>query len=393
MEDWIDIVKERLQDAQATLPPNDWEEFEASSLPARPTRVLPWLIPAVAVAAGLAAVLFLHHPTVPDDGFQVVQQPPASVAVVPDTTDVDEPEMPLPIVAQTVTPRVKPAGIKPQAVVDVEETSPVEEVVVALKEEENVPQETKESVSPEKKETISPEPFIPSSSPFVPESTTAKPVKIKVGPAIGAVAGSGLLAALALPALGSRETVKLGDPWNSPDSLNGGLAYSGNDSSTNQPIGSPAHSFPLKLGLSARIPVADRLYVSTGVDYSRYQSTFTYSYFGEQKQLAHYLGVPVRIDWVFASGRLLEAYLGGGLEGEVCVGASLGGKKISKDGFNLSLQGAGGIQMNVTKRLGIYVEPQVMWRIPTGDSTLDTYRSAHPLMFSAATGVRITIGK
>ena len=65
----------------------------------------------------------------------------------------------------------------------------------------------------------------------------------------------------------------------------------------------------------------------------------------------------------------------------------------TKDGFNLSLQGAGGIQMNVTKRLGIYVEPQVMWRIPTGDSTLETYRSTHPLMFSAATGVRCTIGK
>lgn len=392
MEDWIDIVKERLQDAQATLPPNDWEEFEASSLPARPTRVLPWLIPAVAVAAGLAAVLFLHHPTVPDDGFQVVQQPPASVAVVPDTVDVDEPEKPLPIVAQTVTPRVRPTGIKPQAVVDVVESSPLDEVV-APEEEEIVPQEAKETVQPETKESVTPEPVIPSSSPFVPESTTAKLVKINVGPAIGAVAGSGLLAALALPALGARETVKLGDPWNSPDSLNGGLAYSGNDSSTNQPIGSPAHSFPLKLGLSARIPVADRLYVSTGVDYSLYQSTFTYSYFGEQKQLAHYLGVPVRMDWVFASGRLLEAYLGGGLEGEVCVGASLGGKKISKDGFNLSLQGAGGIQMNVTNRLGIYVEPQVMWRIPTGDSTLDTYRSTHPLMFSAAMGVRCTIGK
>ena len=385
MEDWIDIVKERLQDAEAPLPPNDWEEFEATSLPAKRTRVLPWLIPALAVAAGLAAVLILRHPTVPDDGFQVVQQPSVPFAVVSDTTDVDEPEMPLSVVAQTVTPRVRPAAIKPQAVVDIEETSPVEEVVVALKEEENVPQETKESVSPE--------PVIPSSSPFVPESTTAKPVKIKLGPAIGAVAGSGLLAALALPVLGSRETVKLGNPWNSPDSLNGGLAYSGNGSSTNQPIGSPAHSFPLKLGLSARMPVADRLYISTGLDYSLYPSTYTYSLSGEQKQLAHYLGVPVRIDWVFASGRLLEAYLGSGLEGEVCVGASLGRKKISKDGFNLSLQGAGGIQMNVTKRLGIYVEPQVMWRIPTGDSTLDTYRSTHPLMFSAATGVRCTIGK
>ena len=196
------------------------------------------------------------------------------------------------------------------------------------------------------------------------------------------------MAALALPALGANEKLQIGDA----ELFNGGLAYAGY-SPTDQVIGSPAHSFPLKLGLSARMPVTDRLYISTGLDYSLYRSTFTYSISGEQKQLAHYLGVPVRMDWVFAAGRLLETYVGGGLEGEVCVGASLGGKEISKDGFNLSLQGAGGIQMNVTNRLGIYVEPQVMWRIPTGDSTLETYRSAHPLMFSAATGVRITIGK
>ena len=392
MEDWIDIVKERLQDAQATLPPNDWEEFEASSLPAKRPRVLPWLIPALAVAAGLAAVLFLRQPTVPDDGVQVVQQPSAPVAVVPDTADADEPEMPLPIVAQAVMPRVRPVDVKPQTMVDVEETSPVEEVVIP---------EEEESVSPETKETVTREPVIPSSSPFVPEKAMAKPVTMKVVPAVGAVAGSGLLAALVLPSLGESKTMK-GDfsPYNGGMSYpfygqsgeSGEFAYTGTNPLTNQVV-DVTHHFPLKLGLSARMPVAHRLYVSTGLDYSRYQSTITYSLTGEQKQNAHYLGIPVRLDWTFASGGLLEAYVGGGLEGEVCVGATFGGKAISKDGFNLSLQGAGGIQMNVTNRLGIYVEPQLMWRIPTGDSVLQTYRTTHPLMFSAATGVRFTIGK
>ena len=405
MEDWIDIVKERLQDAQATLPPNDWAEFEASSLPAKRPRVLPWLIPALTVAAGLAAVLFLRQPTVSDDGVQVVQQPSAPVAVVPDTADADELEMPLPIVAQAVMPRVRPADVKPQAVVDVEETSPIEDMVVVPKEEENVPPETRETVPPETKETVTPGPVIPSSSPFVPENSMAKPVTMKVVPAVGAVAGSGLLAALVLPSLGESKTMKGGvSPYNGGMSYpyygltsdSGEFAYTGSNPGSNplmDQIVGVMHHLPLKLGLSVRMPVADRLYVSTGLDYSRYQSTFTYSLSGEQMQYAHYLGIPVRLDWVFASGRFLEAYVGGGLEGEVCVGATFGGKAISKDGFNLSLQGAGGIQMNVTRRLGIYVEPQVMWRIPTGDSILQTYRSTHPLMFSAATGVRFTIGK
>ena len=379
MEDWIDIVKERLQDAQAPLPPNDWEEFEATSLPAKRTRVLPWLIPAMAMAAGLAAVLFLRQPTVPEDGFQVVRQTSVPVAVAADTADVDEPEMPSPLVSQAFTPKIRLADIKPQEIPQAEETDPVEELVPVSPDEEPVATERKES----------------SSSPFVAASKTAKPVIMKLGAAVGAAAGGGLLAALVLPSSGARETPYPGSHSSfdglSPNS--GELAYQEGLPLTNQVIGSARHRFPLKFGLSARMPVADRLYVSTGLDYSLYQSTFTYTHTGEQKQYAHYLGIPVRLDWVFASGRLLEAYVGGGLEGELCPAASLGGKAISKDGIILSLQGAGGVQMNVTEWLGIYVEPQVMWRIPTGDNTLETYRSIDPLMFSVATGLRFTIGK
>ena len=415
MEDWIDIVKKRLQDAEAPLPPGDWEEFEAASLPAKRTRVLPWLIPALAVAAGLAAVLFLRKPAVPGDGIQVIEQPSAPVAMVADTADVVEELPSLPIVAQAVTPKARLADVKPQAVADVEETAPEEVIVVTPQEEETETPETKESVTPE--------PVIPSSSPFVPEKTVAKPVTLKVGPAVGVVASGGVLAALLVSTLGTKpyeasvDIAALNGGGYGMDSpagpatssflgnsvFNGGYNYLETNqyytifSYNGQPVdllaGSPVHHFPLKVGLSAWIPVSERLYVSTGLDYSRYQSELKYSRSGERKQLAHYLGVPVRLDWVFASGKRLDAYVGGGLEGEFCVGASLGGMDISKDGFKLSLLGAGGVQMNLTERLGLYVEPQLLWRIPTDNNALATYRSAHPLMFVAATGVRYTIGK
>lgn len=410
MEDWIDIVKERLQDAQATLPPDDWEEFEASSLPVRRPRALRWLIPGLAVAAGLAAVLFLRKPAVPEDGIQVIPQPSAPVVTVADTADVVEEIPSIPIVAQAVMPMVRFADVKPQAVVPVEETEPEEVVVVPTQEEETVTPETKESVTPE--------PVIPSSSPFVPQKTVAKPVTLKVGPAVGVVASGGVLAALLVSTLGTKPyeaSVDIaahggGYNWDSSAGLatssflgnsvfNGGYNYletnqyytifSYNSQPVDLLVGSPVHHFPLKVGLSAWIPVADRLYVSTGLDYSRYQSEFKYSRSGERKQLAHYLGVPVRLDWVFASGKRFDVYVGGGLEGEVCVGASLGGKEISKDGFKLSLLGAGGVQMNLTQRLGLYVEPQLMWRIPTDNNVLATYRSAHPLMFAVSSGLRI----
>ena len=410
MEDWIDIVKKRLQDAEAPLPPGDWEEFEAASLPARRTRVLPWLIPALAVAAGLAAVLFLRKPAVPEDGIQVIPQPSAPVATVVDTVDVVEETPSIPIVAQAVTPKLRFADVKPQAVVPVEETEPEEVVVVPTQEEETVTPETKESVTPE--------PVIPSSSPFVPEKPVAKPVILKVGPAVGVVASGGVLAALLVSTLGTKPyeaSVDIaahggGYNWDSSAGLatssflgnsvfNGGYNYletnqyytifSYNSQPVDLLVGSPVHHFPLKVGLSAWIPVGDRLYVSTGLDYSRYQSELKYSRSGERKQLAHYLGVPVRLDWVFASGKRFDVYVGGGLEGEFCVGASLGGMEISKDGFKLSLLGAGGVQMNLTQRLGLYVEPQLMWRIPTDNNVLATYRSAHPLMFAVSSGLRI----
>ena len=410
MEDWIDIVKKRLQDAEAPLPPGDWEEFEAASLPARRTRVLPWLIPALAVAAGLAAVLFLRKPAVPEDGIQVIPQTSAPVVTVADTADVVEEIPSIPIVAQAVMPRVRFADVKPQAVVPVEETEPEEVVVVPTQEEETVTPETKESVTPE--------PVIPSSSPFVPEIPVAKPVILKVGPAVGVVASGGVLAALLVSTLGTKPyeaSVDIaahggGYNWDSSAGLatssflgnsvfNGGYNYletnqyytifSYNSQPVDLLVGSPVHHFPLKVGLSAWIPVGDRLYVSTGLDYSRYQSELKYSRSGERKQLAHYLGVPVRLDWVFASGKRFDVYVGGGLEGEFCVGASLGGMEISKDGFKLSLLGAGGVQMNLTQRLGLYVEPQLMWRIPTDNNALATYRSAHPLMFAVSSGLRI----
>ena len=414
MEDWIDIVKKRLQDAEAPLPPGDWEEFEAASLPAKRTRVLPWLIPALAVAAGLAAVLFIRKSAMPEDGIQVIPQPSAPVAMVADTADVVEELPSLPIVAQAVTPKARLADVKPQAVADVEETAPEEVIVVTPQEEDTETPETKESVTSE--------PVIPSSSPFVPEKSVAKPVTLKVGPAVGVVASGGVLAALLVSTLGTKPyeasvDIAAHDGGYGMDSpagpatssflgnsvFNGGYNYletnqyytifSYNSQPVDLLVGSPVHHFPLKVGLSAWIPVADRLYVSTGLDYSRYQSELKYSRSGERKQLAHYLGGPVRLDWVFASGKRLDAYVGGGLEGEFCVGASLGGMEISKDGFKLSLLGAGGVQMNLTERLGLYVEPQLLWRIPTDNNALATYRSAHPLMFVAATGVRYTIGK
>ncbi|MBO4537061.1 MAG: hypothetical protein J5702_07615, partial [Bacteroidales bacterium] len=120
---------------------------------------------------------------------------------------------------------------------------------------------------------------------------------------------------------------------------------------------------------------------------------------GTKKQAAHYLGVPVRLDWTLVSGRWLDAYVGAGVSGDKCFAAFLDGKAnlngvpVAVDPFAFSLLGAGGVQLNFTKRLGFFAEPEVSWVVPWQPRMLHTYRSENPVMFSVATGLRINLGK
>ena len=392
MRKWEDIVKDKLEEADGPLPESVFAQFQARRSAAKSASAskrfpLVWLaIPAV--AAGLAAILLLRQPAaVPEDGIQLIQQPSAPLAVTVDTVIVDEPMQLEPPAAQTRKRRiVKQSNVQPQAVVEAEDSEIIE------------PEET---LSPEPQEAETVDKSAPiSSSPFIPEkSAQPKTVKMKVGLAAGAVAGGGLLAAAIVPAIktdakaGSAEYNSMWSNLDIPNKDHTGMNGTGTNGHTNgdQLLQNQVHYFPLKLGLSTRIPVAKKLFITTGINYSVYWSSFEYNLTGIVKQQAHYLGIPVRLDWVFASNRLFDVYLGGGLEGDFCVGATVGGNRISKDGFGLALQGAGGVQLNVTKHLGIYVEPQLSWQIPMNNTKLRTYRSTHPLLFTVAAGVRFNI--
>ena len=153
------------------------------------------------------------------------------------------------------------------------------------------------------------------------------------------------------------------------------------------------HTFPFKGGFSVGIPVSDRLRITTGLEYSLYQTRVSFTKSGEKKQAAHYLGVPLRLDGSLASNRWLDVYVGGGVSGDWCVGATHAGIDIPRDGFSFSLLGAGGVQFKVTRHLGLYVEPEISWTFPSEKRVLETYRSAHPFLFSVATGLRINLDK
>ena len=109
MRKWEDIVKDKMEEFDEALPDSVFAQFHAmrsgAALAPAPKRFpLGWaLMPAV--AAGLAAVLFLRQPSTPDNGIQIIQQPVQPVAVVSDSTGTTEPILDRPLIAQAVTPK------------------------------------------------------------------------------------------------------------------------------------------------------------------------------------------------------------------------------------------------------------------------------------------------
>lgn len=400
MKKWEEIVKEKFEEPIGALPEDLFAEFcsrvdTAGGSSVNHRKLLWALIPAA--ASGLAAILFLGKPSMPEDGIQVIQQPVAPVAII---TDID---------ADAGTSTDPDGNIdkgfkqqpKPQNTIS---SVPVQEES-EVQEETDIPGPVAE---PEKKDAENPKGNVTEetskiSSPYIPEDIDSpRTVAIKVLPAAGAVVGGGLLAALVIPALGSSGIDTGGGQG---PNIFGNRPFWETDFVRN-----PVHDFPFKFGLSTRIPIIDRLAITTGLEYSRYTSRFTYSLSGNKEQVAQYLGIPVRLDWSIAYNKRFNVYVGAGLSGDCCVAASLNGEKVKNDGFRISFIGAGGIQFNPTRRVGIFLEPEVTWtkpqttradiermpdwsRPPVEDYVMATYRTEHAFVFSLATGLRITLGK
>lgn len=387
MRKWEDIVREELEEYESALPEGSLDSWRALRDNPAPVTAkhspFGWAIASV-VAAGIAAVLFLRDSNVPEEGIRIIDQPTPPVVNVVDTS------------YSTVTPeetKTKPISVGKLIAKKNTET----EELPAAKPAENSPlEQDRESTAPAPEEVAADKPSAQESSPYIPKNTVTESVSIKAGLASGAVAGGGLLAAL-LSSLNNKDVLGVRD-MESDSHLN----YQ-NSAETASPLEKPDpkdeltgaryYYFPVKVGLSVGIPIAERWRITSGLQYSRYTSSFTFSLSGEKTQYAHYLGVPVRLDWLFASGRWLDLYLGGGFEGDLCVGATFDGRDIEKDGIGLSLLGAGGLQFNPVRRIGLYVEPGVSWTIPSEKHVLNTYRSENPFMFSVSAGVRLNLGK
>lgn len=155
---------------------------------------------------------------------------------------------------------------------------------------------------------------------------------------------------------------------------------------------------PVTYGLTTNIPISSRLSVVTGVTYTRLKSDFSNVMNGfamTQKQTLYYVGVPLALQYQLWQRGGLHVYATAGGQADLNVKADLKAEGVQldcrRDRLQWSVQAAVGIQYNVIRPLGIYVEPGVKYYFDNG-SRVQNFFKDKPANFNLQLGLRLNLG-
>ena len=404
MEDWTDIIGEELESIEEPLPADDWSVLQqkyAASRRRKRAAFFAWAGGITSVAAAIALVLLLIRPAdVPSNDDLVAEQHPPIEEVVPtDTVSIDASSD----TSDTVIPKKKR-----QIPASVNVVKPSDDILIAQDNaEEQVPEEeeifevVKDTVSiterlladagntNDKKEvTKDNQTDYWGLDDFPDDEPKRKRIKVSVG-----LSGS----ASASP------IIKMYDVNLEPPQ--GDMTGPGQKDSTEVETPEPApalmrskssytekyrHEIPKSFGVSARLHLTDRLSINTGLNYTRYASDITrifsdYTYQND-RQYVHYLGIPVRLDWMIVNRKHFNFYLGAGIQADKCIYATVGGERLHEKEVLFGLNGAMGLQFNIVPMVGLYFEPDISYSLNEG--SIQTYRSREPFVVTVRGGLR-----
>ena len=164
------------------------------------------------------------------------------------------------------------------------------------------------------------------------------------------------------------------------------------------------HRMPVTWSLALKYKLDNRWGIETGINYSRLTSDFEMGADGNtinQRQVIHYVSIPVKGIYNFYNGKSWNLYGGAGLTTEIPVYSPLysnyfvrgsheaSDKTTIHAPWQFSTTFGLGLQYHLTPSIGIFAEPGLQYFIPTG-SSIETYRTEHPFMFSLPLGIRLT---
>lgn len=166
-----------------------------------------------------------------------------------------------------------------------------------------------------------------------------------------------------------------------------------------------SHKLPVKFGVSFRYGFNERIGIESGLTYTLLNSTFTTAAGTANgnttgKQTLHYIGIPLNVTYNIIGSKLFNVYASAGGAMEKAVGGyfettgHVDGKRSETNRNSLkpkelqwSLNASAGAQVNVLNQLGLFVEPGISYRIPSGSHVRSIYTDKK-LDFSIGFGIR-----
>lgn len=154
------------------------------------------------------------------------------------------------------------------------------------------------------------------------------------------------------------------------------------------------HNMPVSFGATVSYALNDRLAFTSGLVYTLATSSFehgTSSSASKDEQTLHYVGIPLTASYTVWSNSWLKTYVNAGGQADFNVSAKVETEghttDIDKDRAQLSVGAAAGVQLNVIKQMGVYVEPGMRYYFDNG-SNVQTVFKEHPCNFSLQMGLR-----
>lgn len=413
-EEWIEDIRRAARDAEAEVPAGGWERL-AEALEAEPVRraVPLWLRIAgvAAVFAGLVATggyLFFNRPAgVEESDALLAAETSDSVEAAADIAAViGEVSQPDSSAAEAEAPVSEPSFVAAAETAKAEDTDSAAdaqaEVLPAaecIANTEDVSVLAESQSEPESEPEIEPESEPASRRDDRPDSGYLK--------YMDEASSKTFVASADKPDKKERGRILAGA------FVNGVQTFSGSDAA---PLTVPADAFGTNMGAQsvvngrARYSYKHRVPLSFGITLGKefkyglaLETGVTYSYLRadvtvapgvpEILQQAHFIGVPLRLNWNFVRAHGLGAYIGAGFMMEKCVGAKFGSDKIDIKPLHWSVTGAIGLQYTFAKYINVFFEPEVSYyinqrRISAAD--IHTTYTDSPLTLTLRLGMRFS---
>ena len=434
MEDWSDIFAEVLKDVEETQPADDWMVFQQKySAAKRRRKAAQWscavLASAVVAAVALFVLLFNGEPDISSD-LPLMADKETGILAVP---DIDEPEteaiaegalveptdvyndFPLRKLEPSPKQQTAPSEINDDQVEALLDEAAEDEIAV-VKDTVETPTELlladKGAINEPSDEWLRGEWIGQEAS----ENPKVKRRKVYVGLSGSSVLiGDGIIPKMLGDELGIEGEDTFADVPGSDDGhigvnppLQDTSAFNGPASRSNVILPSLRktlhrarkvvskdmdHYMPVSYGVSARFALTKKFSLNTGLNYTLYTSKRTVLYSDgtveEDRQMAHYLGIPLRCDWMLVDRPRFGMYIGIGAQVDRFLYAKVGNERLYDRSFLWSVNSALGLQYNISPRLSLYAEPELTGNI--GHSQLETYRDDAEVMITARLGFRINL--